>query len=211
MVRKSPIALAEQAARLDAELREKLRRHQCPGSVAAIQNHFEIARELANASGDIVDVTIDYLLLVEFAVSSWKLPGDGKLVEVLDIGAKNRCGAEAQLETVVLGRIVGARDLDSANDVQIVLRPVCERRRYNSDIDDVDAARQKTHDQRRVEFLPRRPIVTTHRERSLHSLLREEGCESAGDRCRYFFGEILAGNSPDVVLTKNRLREFHRI
>ena len=150
VIGKGPVALAEQAARLDAKLREKLWRHQRPSSVSAIEYHLEIARELPNATRDVVDVAVDHLLFPKRSLPSRKFPRDGKVVQVLNVGAKNRGGSQPQLETVVLARIVGSRDLDSANDVQVMLRPIRERRRDNSDIDDINAASQEPGNQRRV-------------------------------------------------------------
>src|SRR2546423_1277996 len=210
MIGKGAIALAEQATRLDAEFRKELRSNERPGSVAAIKNDLKIAREVADATCDVLDVTIDHVLLLKRAPSFGKLSCEGKLVQTLDVGPENRSGADPQLEAVVLGRIVGAGDLDAANDVQIVLRPVRDRSWDNSDIDYVNAARHETCDKRRIELVSRPPVVAPHRQLPLHSFLGEERGKSASDCCRYLFREILAGHSPNVVLAKNRAREFHR-
>ena len=60
-------------------------------------------------------------------------------IELLNLLAVNRLGAERELEAVVLGRIVRAGDLDAADDVEMVERPVQQRRRHHADVDDVDA------------------------------------------------------------------------
>ena len=64
-----------------------------------------------------------------------------QLVELLDLVAVQRLVPSAELEAVVLGRIVRAGDLDAADDVEVVQAPVEQRRRDDADVDDVDARR----------------------------------------------------------------------
>ena len=78
---------------------------------------------------------------------------------MLKVVAVQRLGAEAELEAVVLGRIVRAGDLDAADDVQVVQAPVEHGRRHDADVDDVDAGARQAVDERVAQLVAARPVV----------------------------------------------------
>jgi len=92
---------------------------------------------------------------------------------VLDIAAINRALFQAELESVVLGRIVRAGDLDSTDNVEVVLSPVSNRSRDDSDIDDVDTTGKETAYERLVQSLAARTIIPANRDRPFDALLGE--------------------------------------
>ena len=94
-----------------------------------------------------------------------------------------RAGAEGQLEAVVLGRIVRAGDLDSADDGEVVERPVVERRRHDADVHDVDAGAGEPVDQR-VAQTRRRSAGCRGRRRSRRAPRARRGTPRTRRRAR---------------------------
>src|SRR6266550_2843879 len=209
VIRKRAVALAEQKARFDAELRKELWRNEGACSVATIEDDLQVARKFPDVRRNVVDVAVDDLFVAKPALPAWEFARAGEPIEVLYIGAVNGAGSEAKLESVVLGRIVGAGDLDSADYIQIVLGPVGERGRNDSDVHHVDAAGQQTRHQRSMQSFPAWPVVAPDCERTLHALLVQERGVRASDCRGHFFGEIPSGDAADVVLAKDRARHCH--
>src|SRR5688572_32167273 len=86
------------------------------------------------------------MFLAHVATTSWKLPRGNYAIERLDLLPVQTALPHTQLETVVFGRIVRSRDLDAANDIEVVERPIKEGSRNDPDINDVDTRlRQPTH------------------------------------------------------------------
>src|SRR6266699_3563163 len=209
VIRKRAVALAEQKARLDAELRKELWRNKGARSVATIENDHQVAREFPDVCRNVVDVAVDDLLVAKRALPAWEFARDSELIEVLYISAVNGAGCETKLESVVLGRIVGAGDLDSADHIQIVLGPVGERGRNDSDVHHVDAACEQPRHQRSMQSFSAWPVIAPDGERTLHALFGQERGVRASDCRGDFFGEILSGDAADVVLAKDRARHCH--
>jgi hypothetical protein len=122
---------------------------------------------------------------------------------VLDIRAVNRFRLKTQLEAVVLRGIVRAGYLNSADYVELVLRPVRDRRRDDADVDHIDTAAKKSGDKRAMKGFSAGPVVAPNRERSLDSPLSHERRVCSRDRRRCFFREIATGDPADVVLAKD--------
>ena len=67
----------------------------------------------------------------------------------LDLGAVDGRAADADLEAVVLGRVVAAGDLDGAVEVEVEEREVGDRRRADAEVDDVEAGLEQALAERR--------------------------------------------------------------
>src|SRR5688572_32322083 len=203
VVRESAVTLAEEAPWRDTESLEQLRRNERSSSIATIQHRFHRTLELPYPRNHVVDVAIDNQLITEPSLPLRELPGGGETEDVLDVRAIHRLRLEAKLETVVLGRIVRASDLDPGDYVELVLRPVRNRSGHDADVDDVHSTRKKTAHQRTMEPFPARPVIPTYGERPFDPALRHErGVRTGNRRCRVF-REILPGDAANVVLAKN--------
>src|SRR5206468_10623510 len=129
---------------------------------------------------------------------------------VLDVGAVYRVRCQSELESVVFGRIMGAGDLDSADDVEVVLRPVRQRRGNDPDVDDVDSAREQSGHQSLVQSDSTRPIVEAYGDSAPYFLFLKERGVSSRNCSGHVFGQVLPGDTAYVVLAKNCARELHR-
>ena len=78
----------------------------------------------------------------------------------------HRALTDGEFKAVVFRRIVGARDLNAADDIEMMKTPVIQRRRDNADVDDVRASARETVDQRVTELWPARPIVAADGDRA---------------------------------------------
>src|SRR3954469_5187021 len=67
VIRKGAVALAEETAWLDAELGKKLRRHHCARTISAVDDNLQIAGQLPDPAGYVVDVVVDYFLAAQLA------------------------------------------------------------------------------------------------------------------------------------------------
>ena len=107
MVGKGSVALAEQPAALDAELREQCRRDEGSGSVSAVVHDANAARERADSLDDVVDVAVDdHLFPLRSDGTGGPFGRLSQLIEILNVFAVQRRRTHRQLEPVVLGRIV---------------------------------------------------------------------------------------------------------
>jgi hypothetical protein len=77
-----------------------------------------------------------------------------KRVNVLNILPVDRSLFETELESVELGRIVRAGDLNSADYVEIVLSPICERRGNDPDVDHIQSALEQSATSSRCSSVP---------------------------------------------------------
>src|SRR5258708_5937582 len=106
VIGKGAVALAEQAACLDAQGFEQLRRNERARAVAAVIHHSHRRRERACASEDILDVVIDDPLRLHRSALGALHRLLNQRVQVPDLVTVQRRRAERQLEAVVLGRVV---------------------------------------------------------------------------------------------------------
>src|SRR5215210_528786 len=74
-----------------------------------------LAREVLHQPLDIGGADVDFF---GGPAAFAPVAGGGALTDLLDLLAVDRAAFEQQLEAVVLGRVVAARDLDSAIDVE---------------------------------------------------------------------------------------------
>jgi hypothetical protein len=122
--------------------------------------------------------------------------------ELLDLLAVEGALSQAELEPVVLRRVVGAGDLAGAVDArERVGREVDERRRHDAEVDHVAAGGEERLDQLLVEALARLAAVPPDDDvlspRGAH--LGPERLADEEDRLR---GQVLVHEAADVVLAE---------
>ena len=110
-----------------------------------------------------------------------QITGNREFVNTLNVRAIDRALSNAELESVELRRVVGAGDLNSAGNIEIVLRPVSQRCRNYAYIDNVEATLQQTRNQFRVQSITTRPIVAADCNCALDVLRLKKRCISAGN------------------------------
>ena len=93
-----------------------------------------------------------------------ELSSDSDLVDTLDVGAIDRMVSESQLETVEFGWVVGAGDLDSTRHPQLVLGPVSEGRRDDTDVNNVEPTREEPLNKRGMKRHPAGAIVPSYND-----------------------------------------------
>jgi hypothetical protein len=98
---------------------------------------------------------------------------------------------------------VRARDLNSAGDFEIVLRPVCERSGNYAYIDDIDTTLEQPPNELAMKIIAARPIVAADSYLTLCTILREKCSVCAANNARYFGSEILASNTANIVFAEN--------
>ena len=161
MIWKSPVAFTEQNQRIETDPVEQLLCDDRSGAITAIDNAGDVLRDAANAIADIFDISIDDRLVSQGALSTLEALGNRDLVDLLNILTIDRPVADSQLESVELGWIVRSRDLNSAGNSKVVLRPVRERRWNNANVDNVQSALEKTGYKLAMEIRSTRPIIPT--------------------------------------------------
>src|SRR5205085_120153 len=102
-IRKGSVALAEQPSALYAECAHHLRRHQRTRAIAAVVDDAHRAAEWTGALDDVRHVTIDQCLAPHRSIAGWRGARRNERVQVLNVMSVQRLGAEAQLESIVLG------------------------------------------------------------------------------------------------------------
>ena len=145
------------------------------------------------------------------------LSGDGRVpgrhffhesAKLLDLVTVDRVFSHAGLESVVVARVVRARDHDAAVQVEVKDAEVSERRRADAEADDIEAALAHAADQRVRVAVAREPAVAAHGDgealtgghrRALGDVHRIGLAQAFGKLGR----EIAAGDAADVVLTKD--------
>ena len=178
--------------------------HSCDeraDAVAAIDDDLEPALQLPRARDDVLDVAVDDRLRAHGALPRGKRSGDGELVQLLNLVAVNRLGAERELEAVVLRRVVRAGHLYAADHVEVIQRPVEQRRRHLSNVDDVEPALREPAHERVAQLATARPVVAAD----------QVGCIRAAERVRRVRGEIAADDAAHIILTKDFPAERHLV
>src|SRR5439155_25946675 len=210
MVRKGAVALAEQTAAGDAEPLEKLWRDERAGAVAAIIDDANPAAQTADPLRHVVDVPFDDRFLTYTARSCSRSRARSEGVEVLNLLAVYGRRAERELEAVVLRRIVRSRDLNAADDVEVVQRPVVQRRRHDTDVDHIDPGCCQPADQRVAQRGSARPVVAAHRDGASNVPLAEVRRIRLADSARRVRRQILADDPANAVLPTDLLRKSQR-
>ncbi len=141
-------------------------------------------------------------------------PGRSRQVVVLDAGLEQRdaviagdrpCLVLAELEPVVLRRVVRRRDLCAARCLQVADREVVHRRGGETDVDDIEACRGEPFDEGLGQRHRRRPHVARHHDAvgAREIDLVENIAERLPDLAGGGFIELRRIDAADVVRLEN--------
>ena len=135
MVREGAVALGMQQHRLNADRREQRGRDEGAHAVATVDDDLHRPREAPDAVGDVDDVTSDDLLMAYCSLPRRERSRLEQVPQTLQSVTVKRSGADADLESVELWRVVRTRNLDATRDAEVMQTPVQERRRDEADVD----------------------------------------------------------------------------
>src|SRR6185503_15195617 len=127
--------------------------------------------------------------------------------EVLDLVAVQRFASEAELEAVVVGRIVAAGDLDAAVEVPMEDREVDEGCGHDAELDDPEPGRAETVDQGGRICIRGEPAVASDAH-APRVALEGQRAEGPAERAGELRVEIPLGDATDVVFAKDRRVQF---
>src|SRR5947207_216336 len=122
--------------------------------------------------------------------------------QVLDLPAVQRLLAEAELEAVVVGRVVAAGHLDAAVQVPVEEREVHERRGADADVEHADAGRRDARGDRGRVGIGGEAAVAADGHHA-PARLGGEGAEGLAQAAREVGVEVLLGDAADVVLAED--------
>ena len=131
--------------------------------------------------------------------------------QMLEVVAVHRLRAEAQLEPVVLGRVVRAGNLDAADHGQVVQAPVQHRRWYDSDIHDTHAGGCQSLHQGIAQLVAARPVVAPDSDLARDAALQHQGGVRTADGPRGLDGEVSVHDAPNVILAKDSGGDRHQV
>ncbi|ABA49073.1 hypothetical protein BURPS1710b_3142 [Burkholderia pseudomallei 1710b] len=215
VVREVAVDVGEELDEFAAERLEQARRERARDAVARIDDELQRPRE-PDVADDALDVLIGDIVSLIRTVAGLETRVDDALVQALDLVAVNRGAAQDHLETVVVGRIVAARDDDARIDAALAARQrerharreVADGRRHHADVDDIDARRAQPVRERADELGPREPAVARDDDR-VAALRAHFAAECAADRARDVGVERLADHAPNIVCLEDGLGD-HR-
>jgi len=185
MIGKRPVALTKQVRRIEAEPPEQLARDERARAVPAVEDDPEPPGERPGAGDHVIDVAIDDRRRSHGPVALRKIAAVDGLPQRLDAIPMQRIGPHAQLEPVVLGRIMRPGDLDAGNDRLVIERPIEQRSRHDTHVDDVHTAAGEPLHHRLTERAPARPVVPANGHRSGDATRRQQGGKPLADRPRH--------------------------
>src|SRR5262249_43082737 len=122
--------------------------------------------------------------------------------QVLDLLAVQRLLADADLEAVVVGRVVAAGHLDAAVQVPVEEGEVEQRRGADPDVEHPEPGRRDALGGRRPVAVGGEAAVGPEGHRVL-ARLDGEGAEHLPEATREVGVEVLLGDSADVVLAED--------
>jgi hypothetical protein len=136
-------------------------------AVAAVHDDAQRTRDLSDARRDVLHVFVDHRNGLDLALAGGKASLEDQPVQLLDFIAVERGLADAELEPVVLGWVVRARDLDAARHRQVVQAPVEQRRGDDADVEHVQPRLGERAHERFAQHAAARPIVAPNGHRSM--------------------------------------------
>ena len=153
------IDVAEQFNHFAAQAAEQVARERAGDAIAAVDGDLDRARQLDVAQDALQVGGADVVGAV--AARGGKVLGavaavvrDDAVVQGLDRFAVDRLASQHHLETIVVGRIVTARDHDAGACIEHVGTEVDHRRCHDAQVDHVDACCLQALRQRRRQFRP---------------------------------------------------------
>ena len=154
---------------------------------------------------DGIEVEVEEVVDLDvFANSIPKLSGLEHAPQFLQFVPGHRIRPAAELETVVLGRIVTGGDRHATIDIQSQSRPVQSTGRHDPDVMHIHAAGQQPLDEGGVQFRPRLSNVATDRQRIAVEVCGGRTSQTQRERG----GQRVACNSANVVGLEHRTGGF---
>src|SRR5437667_11310621 len=142
MVREAAVQVAEELAHPRPEPAVDARRNRARRAVAGVDHDLDLAREASHPPGDVLLVDGHDGAALDRSPAGLELAGLDAPAQVLDLPAVQRLLAEAELEAVVVRRVVAAGHLDAAVQVPVEEREVHERRGADADVEHLEAGRR---------------------------------------------------------------------
>ena len=209
VIGKVAVDLAVQLHHVVPERPEQARRDVSGHAVAAVDDDLpgQVAGHGRDLRADAPDVVPDDLRAAQAAGPANVPPGVEIVLldpapQVPDGAAVQRLARQHDLQTVVVGRVVAARDHDAAARLQVLRREVEHGARHPPDVDDVAAALAQPLHERRPQLRTGVPSVAAHDQR-LHASVVRLGADRAADPPDDVPGEGIADDAPDVVRAEN--------
>ena len=209
MVGEAPVHLGVEFDRLEPEPFHQRRRDHPAASVAAVHDDLESRRELELRHDEIV-VVGNHRALGERALRAGrdKIAPLDYFAQPLNLRAVNRRRSHAQLEAVVLGRVMTAGDHHAAVHLPAQHRKIKQRRRHHADVDHVDARAEQALGQPIAQAVRRQPAIAAERDRFFPRAMQQR-CVAAPEIDHERVVEIVRDDAADVVLAED-LRIHYR-
>ena len=212
MIGKAAIDLAVELQHFAAEAAVELARRGAGDAVTAVDRDFHRAHEPYVGGNSIQIGFADVRMAVPPRAAS-KLAGLDPLAQPLDILARESGSRKHHLQSVVLGRIVAARDRDRAAATEMVRGEISDRGCEHPDLRDVHAACANALRQRASELGSGDPTVAAHcdlRPPAPAAAVEQLASERLPDQPNAFAGEGFADDAADVIgLEDFRRRKTH--
>src|SRR6266702_53327 len=202
VVRKAPVHLDEERDHLEAQRREERHRHDPARPVAGVDHHLEATAAQPEVLLHVGAVAPDDLVLLDLALPALEAARRDEPPQLLDPLAVQRRLADGDLEAVVLGRVVRARDHAQPIHRQRLGGEGGERRRHHPDVDDVDAGLVQPRHRLAREALTGQPAVPPHHH-PRPACAPDERPEPLPDRVDGLLGEIPIHEPADVILAED--------
>ena len=170
--------------------------------VAGIPGHLE-GPFAAVICGELLDIAIEHPIVFEAALAGGIVAGGGDLPEVSDVGAEEGRRPQHELETVVVGRIVRARDHDAAVGAARMHGVIKHRRRPEADAADGEPAPGQPVGDRGGECGRAQPAVIAEADLPAPAS-PDHRAEGAPDGQRIRRAQGLADDAANVVFAQHR-------
>ena len=158
--------------------------------------------------GNPLDIGIENRSVLPRPATGFERSPDDDPAEPRDVLAVERAGRRQELEAVVVGRVVGARDHHAGIGLESLHREIKHRGRAETDADRARPGARQTVHQSRFERGRMEPPVIADADRPAPGFAHD-GSEGAPDRLRVVRRQSLADDPADVVGAQDRRIEPH--
>src|SRR5205823_11587427 len=196
------VRVAEQLAHARPEAAVDARRDRARRPVAGVDHDVDPAREASHPRGDVVLVDGEDGAVLDRPLARLEPAGLEAPAQVLDLLPVQGVLAEADLEAVVVGRVVAAGHLDAAVQVPVEEREVHEGRGADADVEHAEAGRRDTRDDGGRVAIGGEAAVAADRDHA-PARLGGERAEGLAQVAREVGVEVLLGDTADVVLAED--------
>src|SRR5882762_6167925 len=208
MIGKAAIDLAVELQHFAAESAIELARRGTGDAVTAVDRDFHGTRR-PYVGGDAIQIGFADVDTTVPPRAASELAGLDPLAQPLHFLARESGSRKDHLQSVVLRRIVAARDCDRAAAAQFVRREIGDWSCEHPDLRDVHAACPNALHERLGELGPGDPAVATHgdlRTPAPAAAVEQLASERLTDQLHAFAGERFADDAADVVGLEDFLR-----